>query len=300
MELPQARIAEPDTLPLTGERTVPELEQENYWFRRHEVAYDWLRRNPGEWAMPRTASAPVTGVPAPARLARLARPAVLEAGAGEGYGAALLVEAGYDVIACELDDAAVRHLHRRYPRVSAVQANLAAPVEPDGRFGGLPIRPASLDAVVSMQVIEHLWDLPGFLRECARVVRPGGSVVLSTPNRLTFSPGLGRGERPVNPFHVEEFDAEQLGSLVGSVVGMHDVRVLGVHAGPRLAADDAELGDLVAAQVGAVLAEADDGTPWPDALLGRVREVSTDDFEIDGDPARVDAALDLVVVARVR
>ncbi|HXV93478.1 MAG TPA: SAM-dependent methyltransferase, partial [Pseudonocardia sp.] len=58
--------ARPDPgLPLTGERTVPGVPEENYWFRRHEVVYRALA--------PRCAG----GV-------------VLEAGCGEGYGADLL------------------------------------------------------------------------------------------------------------------------------------------------------------------------------------------------------------------
>ena len=75
-----------------------------------------------------------------------------------------------------------------------------------------PCRSATgaFDAVVSLQVVEHLWEQPRFVGECARVTRPGGWVALSTPNRLTFSPGVARGEKPLNPFHVNELDAEEL------------------------------------------------------------------------------------------
>ena len=98
------------------------------------------------------------------------------------------------------------------------------------------------------------------MRECARVLRPGGPCAVSTPNRLTFSPGLGRGEKPLNPFHANELDAEELAELLAPWFG--EVRVLGVHHGPRIAAWEREHGPLVAAQLAA---EADPSGPrrWP-------------------------------------
>ena len=78
----------------------------------------------------------------------------------------------------------------------------------------LPFPDGPFDAVVSLQVVEHIWEQPRFVAECARVTRPGGWVALSTPNRLTFSPGVARGEKPLNPFHVNELDAEELLELL--------------------------------------------------------------------------------------
>ena len=73
-------------------------------------------------------------------------------------------------------------------RVEVVAANLAA----------LPLADSSVDIVINFQVIEHLWDQPQFVSECARVLRPGGRLLMSTPNRITFTPG---SDTPVNPFH---------------------------------------------------------------------------------------------------
>lgn len=70
---------------------------------------------------------------------------------------------------------------------------------------------SSLDVVLNLQVIEHLWDQAGYLAESARVPRPGGLLMVSTPNRLTFSPGR---DTPLNPFHTRELTAgEPIGLL---------------------------------------------------------------------------------------
>lgn len=236
---------------LTGERTVPGIDRENYWFRRHEVVYEWI-------------------------VARGLPPGhVLEAGCGEGYGAAILAR-NRPVLAFDYDEAVLRHLRRAHPGIAAIRANLDR----------LPVADASVGSVVSLQVIEHLWDLGGFLRECRRAISPGGTLILSTPNRLTFSPGLGRGETPTNPFHLEEFDAEQLTGLV-TRAGFVGPEVLGVRHGIRLPAVD----DLVARQVDAILAD-----DWSPDLLQLVASVRTSDFEI-GPALPTDA--DLIVTADV-
>jgi SAM-dependent methyltransferase len=240
-------------LPLTGERTVPGVPQENYWFRRHEVAY--------------------------LELARLCAGAVvLEAGCGEGYGAELLAGVARRVVALDYDAPTVEHVHARYPRVVATRGNLAA----------LPIRPSTVDVVANLQVIEHLWDQEGFLAECARVLRPGGRLLVTTPNRLTFSPGR---DTPLNPFHTRELSAAELAMLLRGA-GLRVERLAGVHHGPRLRSLDLKHGgSIVDAQVAVALG----GGAWPPELLADVASVTAADFEIGTED--LDASLDLVAVA---
>lgn len=255
----------PELERLVGERTVPRLWHENYWFRRHEIAYQALA--------PRVA----------ATLQATDRSGVvLEAGSGEGYGVRLLRRAGAErVVALDYDAASLVHARGAYPDdVSgrAIRTNLAA----------LPLATASASAVTCLQVIEHLWTPGQFLADCARVLRPGGLLVVSTPNRLTFSPGLGRGEKPPNPFHCREFDAEELSDLIADHLQVTEL--LGVRHGPRLRAWQAEHGeDPIAAQ----LATTPDR--WPTRVSDLVRSVTASDFVLG--PLDDSPVLDLIVLA---
>lgn len=244
------------TLTLTGERTIPGLDVENYWFRRHEVVYQQL---------------------AP----RCRGLEVLEAGFGEGYGADLIAGVAQRVIGVDYDDAAVAHVRARYPRVEAVQGNLAE----------LPLPDAAVDVVVNFQVIEHLWDQGQFIAECARVLRPGGLLMVSTPNRITFSPGR---DTPINPFHTRELNAAELTELL--LAGGFEIEgVHGVFHGPALQELDARHGgSIIDAQIARAVADA----PWPDDLLADVAGVTSDDFDIlEAAQRDIDESLDLVAIA---
>ena len=243
------------SLPLTGERTVPGIAEENYWFRRHEVAYKHL--------LPHCRDA-----------------VVLEAGCGEGYGADLVASVARRVVGLDYDPMTVAHLATRYPSFATVRGNLAT----------LPLASAAVDVVVNLQVIEHLWDQPAFLAECARVLRPGGLLLVSTPNRITFSPGL---DTPLNPFHTRELAADELAGLLVDA-GFTVSEMLGLHHGPALRAlDTAHGGSIIDAQV----AVAVNGEPWPEALRAAVAAVSVADFDIH--PERIDDSLDLIAIARL-
>jgi SAM-dependent methyltransferase len=246
-------------LALTGERTIPGLDVENYWFRRHEVVYQQLApRCPGS--------------------------EVLEAGCGEGYGADLIAGVARRVMALDYDETTVAHVRALYPRVEVIHGNLAE----------LPLADASVDVVVNFQVIEHLWDQPQFVRECARVLRPTGLLMVSTPNRITFSPGR---DTPINPFHTRELNADELTELLVDA-GFALDGVYGVFHGPRLAEMDARHGGSI---IDAQIARAVTDAPWPAELLADVAAVTTADFEVveaGTDRARdIDDSLDLVAIA---
>ncbi|WP_370615045.1 class I SAM-dependent methyltransferase [Mumia sp. Pv 4-285] len=232
---------------ITGERTVPGIWHENYWFRRHEVVYESLRDV-------------VRGR------------AVLEAGCGEGYGADLLSHDAASLVALDYDAYATGHVRSAYPDVPVVRGNLVA----------LPYADASFDVVVSLQTVEHLWDQDAFVAECARVLRPGGSLVVSTPNTLTFPPG--------NIYHPKELEPEQLHDLVAAHATV--ASLAGLHHGERLADWEVEHGSLVDAQI------AGPYELWPTTVADAVRSVTVDDFDLrEGDADDLAASLDLVVTA---
>jgi 2-polyprenyl-3-methyl-5-hydroxy-6-metoxy-1,4-benzoquinol methylase len=242
------------SLPLTGERTVPGIAEENYWFRRHEAAYQWL-------------------------LPHVARLRVLEVGCGEGYGTALLAGSASSVVGVDYDALTATHAAASYPQASFVRGNLAA----------LPFARSSFDAVVTLQVIEHVWNHREFVRECLRVLRPGGLLVVTTPNRLTFSAG---SDVPLNPFHTKEFTAAELTELLRRN-GFDVTDVLGLHAGPRLVEYDRLHGGFVDAQI--AVPQRD----WSAQLAADVAGIGTSDFVVAERAARdVDQSLDLVVLAR--
>ena len=106
------------------------------------------------------------------KLFRSAEPGrkVLNAGAGQGSFSRLLEEGGFDVVSTDVSRAACDVLSRRV-RGTVVEADAAA----------LPFANESFDAVVLGEVIEHVADDIGALRETRRVLRPDGVVGVSVP-----------------------------------------------------------------------------------------------------------------------
>jgi len=72
-----------------------------------------------------------------------------------------------------------------------------------------PFAGGSFDGAICLHAVEHVPDPDRVVAECARLVRPGGTAVLSTPNRLTFV----RPDEIIDPYHEIEFDPDQLRAL---------------------------------------------------------------------------------------
>lgn len=228
---------------ITGERTVPGIWHENYWFRRHEVVYGRL-------------GGLVNGKD------------VLEAGCGEGYGAHLLAAQARTLHALDYDDYATGHVHTAYPDVPVVRGNLVQLPYADGAF----------DVVASLQTIEHLWNQEAFVAECLRVLRPGGTLVISTPNTLTFPPG--------NMYHPKELTPGELRDLVAPFASI--VSYDGLAHGPSLSEWESTHGSIIDAQIALPYDE------WEAALADQVRSVTVGDFIISAE--NLDESLDLIIV----
>jgi SAM-dependent methyltransferase len=154
-------------LALTGERTLPNVPAENYWFRRHLAVYEWIA-------------------------ARVAGERVIDMACGEGYGSDVLAGAAASVVGVDANPEAHEHARLRYTR-------------PNLRFARDLVETFAepADAVVFLQTIEHLEDPGATLAHFRSLVGEQGTVFVSTPNVLTLAPaGAPRSD---NPWHVHEY-----------------------------------------------------------------------------------------------
>src|SRR6187402_2451592 len=184
-------------LPLTGERTLPDVPEENYWFRRHLVVYEWIAE-------------------------RVKGKRAVDMACGEGYGSDVLASAAASVVGVDANPEAHDHARLRYPR-----ANL--------RFERDLVESFSepCDAVVFLQTIEHVQDPGAILQHFKSMLSPGGVAYVSTPNLLTLAPpGV---EKSDNPWHVKEYRAEEFRALCEGcfarveLLGLHHARKLRLH-----------------------------------------------------------------------
>jgi SAM-dependent methyltransferase len=155
------QLNQPEGVPplaLTGERTLPDVPEENYWFRRHLAVYEWI-------------AARVTGL----RVADLA--------CGEGYGSNVLAANAAEVVGLDANPEAHEHARLRYRRPNlSFERGLVEGFE------------GPCDVIVFLQTIEHVAE-PGAL--LAGFARAAPISYVSTPNRLTLAPrGAEKSENP--------------------------------------------------------------------------------------------------------
>jgi SAM-dependent methyltransferase len=186
-------------LALTGERTLPDVPEENYWFRRHLTVYEWI----GE---------------------RCRGLRVADLACGEGYGSDVLARTAAEVVGVDANPEAHEHAKARYRRPN-LRFRCGLVEEFDGGGGG-----QSFDAIVFLQTIEHVRE-PGTLLERFADVAPSSYV--STPNRLTLAPP--GAEKSENPWHVREYTAQEYRELLEprfasvELLGLFHARKLRLH-----------------------------------------------------------------------
>lgn len=186
-------------LELTGERTLPDVPAENYWYRRHLAVYEWIA-------------------------ARVARGVVLDMACGEGYGSDVLSRTAARVVGVDGNPEAHEHAKLRY-----TGPNLTFEWGAVETFG----EPDSFDAVVFLQTIEHVFDPPAVLAHFRRILKPGGVAFVSTPNVLKLAPaGHAKSD---NPWHLREYRAGEFSELCRGafdnveMLGLFHARKLRIH-----------------------------------------------------------------------
>jgi len=114
---------------------------------------------------------------------------VIDCACGSGESSDIFREAGArSVIGIDINDASIKAAAARYSRPGL---RFAA-----GDGVALPVEDCSCDVLVSLETIEHIVDDRHFIREIARVLRPGGLLICSTPNRLVTNPGTTVADKP--------------------------------------------------------------------------------------------------------
>jgi SAM-dependent methyltransferase len=181
-------------LELTGERTLPDVPEENYWFRRHLAAYEWIA-------------------------ARCSGRRVADLACGEGYGSEVLARRAAEVIGMDANPEAHEHARLRYRR-------------PNLRFerGLVEEFSGPCDTIVFLQTIEHVQE-PDRLLDRFAVAAP--LAYISTPNRLTLAPpGAAKSDNPwhVREYTLDEY-RELLAPHYSHVeiVGLFHARKLRAH-----------------------------------------------------------------------
>ena len=145
---------------------------------------------------------------------RHARGAVLDLACGLGYGASLLNGDGrLTYTGADVDAESVRSAARefgRFGRFLALDGNRPLPFDDE-----------TFDTVCSLETIEHLEReaQAAFFAELVRVLRPGGRLVISTPNRDWPTKALWRRRGWTNPFHKHEFSRGEFRAFVAAAAG---------------------------------------------------------------------------------
>lgn len=127
---------------------------------------------------------------------------VLDYGCGSGYGSAHVAEVAESVVAVDVAADAIDYATGQFTREN-LSFKVIDPSQP------LPFADASFDAVLSFQVFEHVPDPSRYLAEVRRVLAPGGTLVLATPDRSTRLLPL---QRPWNRWHLHEYSGAELGA----------------------------------------------------------------------------------------
>jgi ubiquinone/menaquinone biosynthesis C-methylase UbiE len=117
---------------------------------------------------------------------------ILDIASGEGYGSHLMSEFASHVYAVDIDPDTVERAKNKY-----VKDNLKFLI---GSTSSIPIASDSIDVVVSYETIEHHNEHNQMMLEIKRVLKPGGKLIISSPDKYYYTDKRNYN----NPFHIKE------------------------------------------------------------------------------------------------
>ncbi|WP_425392976.1 class I SAM-dependent methyltransferase [Ekhidna sp.] len=120
---------------------------------------------------------------------------LLELGCGEGRGVELLAPLADSYVGIDKIESVIDRLEKKFPNYEFMS----------GVFPPFPFEDNTFDTIITFQVIEHVKDDDGFIKEIHRVLKPGGRALITTPNiKMTLSR---------NPWHEREYTGDELTAL---------------------------------------------------------------------------------------
>ncbi|MGE5658363.1 MAG: methyltransferase domain-containing protein, partial [Actinomycetota bacterium] len=133
---------------------------------------------------------------------------VLDIASGEGYGSAILSQVASSVVGVDIDSSCISFASKKYRAITNLEFLV-------GACDAFPLPNESVDIVTSFETLEHHDQHDEMMQEIKRVLKPGGTLIISAPNRLTYSEQpKSLSSNPNNPFHVKEPYDYQFISLV--------------------------------------------------------------------------------------
>ena len=129
---------------------------------------------------------------------------VLDIASGEGYGSNLLAMHAANVVGVDIDNEAIEKASIRYVSEKLQYKK--------GSVDSIPLEDQSVDVVVSFETLEHHDKHQEMFSEIKRVLKSGGILIISTPEKKYYSDESGYK----NPFHVKELYFEEFKTLVNS------------------------------------------------------------------------------------
>ena len=143
---------------------------------------------------------------------------VLDAGCGRSLFTEIRPDWPFRIVAGDVDLALIASRRAAFPQARWLVSGADV----------LPFRDQAFDGLFAGELIEHLEDPRAGLREFRRVLRPGATLVLTTPNRLRLANLADGSERPYGPDHLSELSHDELQALLPAE-GFEVVQVTGLH-----------------------------------------------------------------------